>query len=85
MGKFYEMFEMDAHTGAEVLGLIYMKACAQLTWASDGVDGQGASAKLCHRELTAIICRGSSRIAASQRQTTTGMLSGLPGQDCEWW
>lgn len=26
MGKFYEMFEMDAHTGAEVLGLIYMKA-----------------------------------------------------------
>ena len=25
MGKFYEMFEMDAHTGAEVLGLIYMK------------------------------------------------------------
>ena len=25
MGKFYEMFEMDAHTGAEVLGLLYMK------------------------------------------------------------
>lgn len=25
MGKFYEMFEMDAHTGAEVLGLMYMK------------------------------------------------------------
>ena len=25
MGKFYEMFEMDAHTGTEVLGLIYMK------------------------------------------------------------
>ena len=26
MGKFYEMFEMDAHVGAEVLGLMYMKA-----------------------------------------------------------
>ena len=25
MGKFYEMFEMDAHVGVEVLGLIYMK------------------------------------------------------------
>lgn len=25
MGKFYEMFEMDAHIGAEVLGLMYMK------------------------------------------------------------
>ena len=25
MGKFYEMFEMDAHIGVEVLGLIYMK------------------------------------------------------------
>uniref|UniRef100_A0A061SDZ5 DNA mismatch repair protein MSH6 n=1 Tax=Tetraselmis sp. GSL018 TaxID=582737 RepID=A0A061SDZ5_9CHLO len=25
MGKFYEMFEMDAHIGAEVLGLSYMK------------------------------------------------------------
>jgi hypothetical protein len=25
MGKFYEMFEMDAHVGAEVLGLVYMK------------------------------------------------------------
>lgn len=26
MGKFYELFEMDAHVGAEVLGLSYMKA-----------------------------------------------------------
>lgn len=26
MGKFYELFEMDAHMGAEVLGLSYMKA-----------------------------------------------------------
>jgi DNA mismatch repair protein MSH6 len=25
MGKFYELFEMDAHVGAEVLGLSYMK------------------------------------------------------------
>ena len=25
MGKFYEMFEMDAHVGAEHLGLLYMK------------------------------------------------------------
>eukprot|EP00887_Chlorella_sp_A99_P007330 scaffold2.g7330.t1 len=25
MGKFYELFEMDAHTGVEVLGLSYMK------------------------------------------------------------
>ncbi|DBA75103.1 TPA: hypothetical protein ACH3X1_010428 [Trebouxia sp. C0004] len=25
MGKFYEMFEMDAHVGVEILGLIYMK------------------------------------------------------------
>ena len=25
MGKFYELFEMDAHVGAEVLGLAYMK------------------------------------------------------------
>ncbi|KAK9844444.1 hypothetical protein WJX74_002610 [Apatococcus lobatus] len=25
MGKFYEMFEMDAHTGCEVLGLTYMR------------------------------------------------------------
>ena len=37
MGKFYEMFEMDAHVGAEVLGLSYMKArpgsCALLVCA----------------------------------------------------
>ncbi len=26
MGKFYELFEMDAHVGAEVCGLSYMKA-----------------------------------------------------------
>lgn len=25
VGKFYEMFEMDAHVGAEVCGLSYMK------------------------------------------------------------
>lgn len=25
MGKFYELFEMDAHIGVEVLGLQYMK------------------------------------------------------------
>lgn len=25
MGKFYEMFEMDAHIGAQELGLQYMK------------------------------------------------------------
>jgi DNA mismatch repair protein MSH6 len=25
VGKFYEMFEMDAHVGAQVLGLLYMK------------------------------------------------------------
>jgi len=29
MGKFYEMFEMDAHVGADVLGLQYMKAKEQ--------------------------------------------------------
>ena len=28
-GKFYELFEMDAHLGAEVLGLMYMRvSCA---------------------------------------------------------
>lgn len=26
MGKFYELFEMDAHVAVEVLGLSYMKA-----------------------------------------------------------
>lgn len=26
MGKFYELFEMDAHLAVEVLGLSYMKA-----------------------------------------------------------
>lgn len=26
-GKFYELFEMDAHVGAEVLGLMYMRVC----------------------------------------------------------
>ena len=31
MGKFYEMFEMDAHVGVEVLGLIYMKVGMALT------------------------------------------------------
>jgi DNA mismatch repair ATPase MutS len=30
MGKFYEMFEMDAHTGAEVLGLVHMKVVPSL-------------------------------------------------------
>ena len=25
MGKFYEMYEMDAHVGVEHLGLLYMK------------------------------------------------------------
>ena len=29
MGKFYEMFEMDAHTGCEVLGLTYMRVSLQ--------------------------------------------------------
>jgi DNA mismatch repair protein MSH6 len=27
MGKFYEMFEMDAHIGAKDLDLQYMKVC----------------------------------------------------------
>ena len=31
MGKFYEMFEMDAHVGVEVLGLIYMKVSRTCT------------------------------------------------------
>ncbi len=31
MGKFYEMFEMDAHVGVEILGLIYMKVSMPLT------------------------------------------------------
>ncbi len=31
MGKFYEMFEMDAHVGVEILGLIYMKVGMALT------------------------------------------------------
>ena len=38
MGKFYEMFEMDAHVGAEVLGLTYMKVpflCHHLTSSYD--------------------------------------------------
>lgn len=30
MGKFYEMFEMDAHVGVEALGLIYMKVVAAM-------------------------------------------------------
>lgn len=34
MGKFYEMFEMDAHTGAEVLGLVYMKVRIMTHFAS---------------------------------------------------
>jgi hypothetical protein len=37
-GKFYELFEMDAHVGAEVLGLMYMRVCtiklAQSAWLS---------------------------------------------------
>jgi len=31
IGKFYEMFEMDAHVGVEILGLIYMKVGMALT------------------------------------------------------
>ena len=31
MGKFYEMFEMDAHVGVEVLGLMYMKVSTSST------------------------------------------------------
>ena len=27
MGKFYEMFEMDAYVGADILGLSFMKVC----------------------------------------------------------
>lgn len=30
MGKFYEMFEMDAHIGAKELDLQYMKVCILL-------------------------------------------------------
>ena len=30
MGKFYELFEMDAHTGCEVLGLSYMRVSLSL-------------------------------------------------------
>ena len=33
MGKFYEMFEMDAHVGSDVLGLTYMKV-GQPPWTS---------------------------------------------------
>ena len=34
MGKFYEMFEMDAHVGAQHLDLQYMRVCmmAYVTW-----------------------------------------------------
>lgn len=31
MGKFYELFEMDAHVGAKELGLQYMKVL-KLCW-----------------------------------------------------
>lgn len=30
MGKFYELFEMDAHVGAKELGLQYMKVVDSL-------------------------------------------------------
>lgn len=30
MGKFYELFEMDAHIGAKELDLQYMKVCLSL-------------------------------------------------------
>lgn len=30
MGKFYELFEMDAHVGAKELGLQYMKVLESL-------------------------------------------------------
>ena len=32
MGKFYEMFEMDAHVGVEALGLIYMKVVTAMAY-----------------------------------------------------
>ena len=32
MGKFYEMFEMDAHVGVEALGLIYMKVVTAVAY-----------------------------------------------------
>ena len=31
MGKFYEMFEMDAYVGADILGLTFMKVHKQPT------------------------------------------------------
>ncbi len=41
MGKFYEMFEMDAHVGAEVLGLSYMKASgAGGCWVGGALGGR---------------------------------------------
>lgn len=44
MGKFYEMFEMDAHVGAEVLGLMYMKATiAHLTSFLHAITFKGRS------------------------------------------
>lgn len=33
MGKFYELFEMDAHIGAKKLDLQYMKVClSDFSW-----------------------------------------------------
>ncbi len=52
MGKFYEMFEMDAHVGAEVLGLTYMKVgSASVLWATC----QTGSSKACTPTLNQIL------------------------------
>lgn len=59
MGKFYEMFEMDAHVGVEILGLIYMKVGMPLTCSaliSIPHNMQWAPCNCCHPTYVCKLC-----------------------------
>lgn len=64
MGKFYELFEMDAHVGVEVLGLAYMKASGQ-GWVG-ALESSGSK----RPPPATCCCRATSPMRASPRPTT---------------
>lgn len=62
MGKFYELFEMDAHTAVETLGLSYMKvgSWGQLGAAGGGWGGLGVPVNREHRPQQGPLPLGSA-------------------------
>lgn len=65
MGKFYEMFEMDAHVGAECLGLSYMK----------GDQPHAGFPEAAYSQMAERLARAGHRVVVIEQTETPDMLA----------